>query len=136
MRLHHRLCRISGSWPKVEEPHSIPCLTLQKLIHSSPALQWRKPRKPRVTFPLLLLITNREDLDHVSLQNLLHKCHARFYIQRTFHFKLSSIDFNVLLQKSFQSININVPINRNHTPMQIQLVFSQFMFNDIAVIKA
>lgn len=136
MRLHHRLCRISGSWPKAEKPHSISCLTLQRLTHSTPALQWRKPVKPRVTFPLLLLITNREDLDHVSLQNLFHQCHARFCIQRTFHFKLSGIELNILLQKSLQSININVSINRNHTPMQIQLVFSQFMFNDIAVIKA
>lgn len=43
-------------------------------------------------------------------------------VQRAFHFRLSGIDLNILLQKSLQTININAFISRNHNTMQIQLV--------------
>lgn len=68
VRLHYRLCRNGGSWPKSEKPHTVPQLTLQRAIGSSSCLEWRKLKKATGTFPLLLII-NSEDLDPIPYRN-------------------------------------------------------------------
>lgn len=86
-------------------------------------LRWELQEGGSPQLPLLSCLNLRQGRPApYSLKEPFLLVPCQVWIQSAFHFRLSGTDFNDLLQKSLQNININALINRNHNTMQIQLV--------------